>query len=82
MLTRAELSIALKKIGGSAFQNCPLLREVVLNSPNPPSISKSTFKGVAASFLIPTGSQPLYSNDKDWKKLPTREKPIYSAPTI
>ena len=73
-LTKAELSVAMKKIGGSAFQNCPMLREVILNSPNPPSISKSTFKGVAATFHIPTGSQPLFNANKDWQKLPTKEK--------
>ena len=74
MLTKVELPTALKKIGGSAFQKCPMLREVILNCPNPPSISKSTFKGVAATFWIPTGSQPLYSTNKDWQKLPTKEK--------
>lgn len=73
-LTKAELSVAMKKIGGSAFQNCPMLREVILNSPNPPSISKSTFKGVAATFHIPTGSQLLFNANKDWQKLPTKEK--------
>ena len=61
-------------IGSQAFQNCPMLREVILNSPNPPSISKSTFKGVAATFHIPTGSQPLFNANKDWQKLPTKEK--------
>jgi hypothetical protein len=74
MLSRVELSAALKKIGGSAFQKCPMLHEIVLNSPTPPSISKSTFKDVAATFLIPIGSKPLYNNDKDWQKLPTKEK--------
>lgn len=77
MLTRVELSAALKKIGGSAFQKCPMLREVVLNCPTPPSISKSTFKDVAATFLIPAGSKPLYNNDKDWQKLPTKEKTTF-----
>ena len=76
MLTRVELSAALKKIGGSAFQKCPMLREVVLNCPTPPSISKSTFKDVEATFLIPVGSKSLYNNDKDWQKLATREKTI------
>ena len=53
------------------------LREVVLNCPTPPSISKSTFKDVAATFLIPAGSKPLYNNDKDWQKLPTKEKTTF-----
>ncbi len=53
-----------------------MLREVVLNCPTPPSISKSTFKDVAATFLIPVGSKPLYNNDKDWQKLATKEKTI------
>ena len=76
MLSRVELSTALKKIGGSAFQKCPMLREVVLNCPNPPSISKSTFKGVAATFWIPVGSKSLYSANKDWQKLPTKERSL------
>ena len=74
MLTRVELPVALKKIGGEAFAKCPMLREVILNCPTPPSISKSTFKGVAATFTIPVGSKPLYNADKDWQKLVTKER--------
>jgi hypothetical protein len=53
-----------------------MLRDIVLHCPTPPSISKSTFKGVAATFHIPAGSKPLYSADKDWQKLATKEKSV------
>ena len=70
MLANVELSVALKKIGGSAFAKCPSLREVIVNSPAPPSISKSTFKDVAGcTFIIPKGCKQLYSANKDWQKI-------------
>ena len=75
-LNKVELPVALKKIGGEAFAKCPMLREVVLNCPAPPAISKSTFKGVAASFIIPVGSKALYSANKDWQKLAIKERQI------
>ena len=69
MLTNVELSSALKKIGGSAFAKCASLKEVILNTPNPPSISNSTFKGTAPSFIIPRGSLSVYIANKDWKNI-------------
>jgi hypothetical protein len=69
MLTNVELSSALKKIGGSAFAKCASLKEVVLNTPTPPSISKSTFKGTAPTFVIPRGSLSVYIAHKDWKTI-------------
>jgi hypothetical protein len=70
MLQSAELPAALKKIGGSAFAKCPSLREVRLNCPAPPSISKSTFKDVVSCiFLVPRRSAKIYLEDKVWSKI-------------
>ena len=69
MLTTVELSSALKKIGGSAFSKCASLKEVIINSPAPPTISKSTFKGTAPTFFIPRGSLSVYIANKDWKNI-------------
>ena len=69
MLSQVELSTALKKIGGSAFAKCPSLKEVIINSPAPPSISKSTFKGSMPAYIIPRGSLPVYIAHKDWKNI-------------
>ena len=70
-LHSVELPIALKKIGGAAFAKCPSLRDVKLNSPTPPSISKSTFKdATGCTFWVPKGSVTLYTADKTWAKLP------------
>ncbi len=74
-LESVELPVSLKKIGGGAFEKCVSLRNVTLNSPNPPSISKSTFKDVvlgSCKFTIPRGCKPLYQNEKQkqWVKIP------------
>ena len=69
MLSKVELPTALKKIGGSAFAKCPSLKEVILNSPAPPSISKSTFKGSMPAYIIPRGSLAAYIAHKDWKSI-------------
>ena len=69
MLSTVELSSALKKIGGSAFAKCSSLKEVILNTPTPPTISNSTFKGTAPTFVIPRGSMNIYLANKDWKKI-------------
>ena len=70
MLARAELPVALKKIGGSAFAKCPSLRDVILNTPTPPAISRSTFKDVVScSFWLPKNSKTLYMANKDWVKV-------------
>jgi hypothetical protein len=69
MLSTVELSSALKKIGGSAFSKCSSLKEVIINSPAPPSISNSTFKGTAPTFIIPRGSLSVYIANKDWKNI-------------
>ena len=69
MLTTAELSTALKKIGGSAFAKCASLREVILNTPAPPTITNSTFKGTSPTYLIPKGSLPIYVANKNWQKI-------------
>jgi hypothetical protein len=72
MLARADLSISLKKIGGGAFGKCPSLREVIINSPNPPAIVRSTFKDVVAcTFLVPKGCKSLFTANKDWQKINT-----------
>ena len=67
-LQSVELPVALKKIGGSAFAKCPSLRDVKLNTPTPPSISKSTFKDAMCTFWVPKGSVSLYTADKTWAK--------------
>ena len=70
MLAKVELSVALKKIGGSAFAKCPSLRDVFVNSAAPPSISRSTFKDVVScSFWLPKGTKTLYMANKDWVKV-------------
>jgi hypothetical protein len=70
LLSSVELPAALKKIGGSAFAKCPSLRTVKLNSPNPPSISGNTFKGVVGcTFFVPKGTSSLYASHKSWKKI-------------
>jgi hypothetical protein len=74
LLSKVELSTGLRKIGGSAFSKCPSLRDVILNSPAPPAISKSTFKGVVANFWVPKGCTMLYAASKDWVKIAVREK--------
>jgi hypothetical protein len=71
-LQTVSLPAALKKIGGSAFAKCPALREVRLNCPAPPSISKNTFKDVVAcTFWIPKNTASIYAADKVWAKLAT-----------
>jgi hypothetical protein len=70
MLAKVELSVALKKIGGSAFAKCPSLRDVIVNSPAPPAISRSTFKDVVScTFWLPKSCKPLYMANKDWVKV-------------
>jgi len=70
MLSKAELPVSLKKIGGSAFAKCPSLRDVILNCPTPPVITKSTFKDVVScSFWLPKNSKTLYMANKDWVKV-------------
>jgi hypothetical protein len=69
MLSTIELPSSLKRIGGSAFAKCSSLRTVILNSPAPPTISKSTFKGTAPTFLVPRGSVSVYMSHKDWKNV-------------
>ena len=70
MLAKADLPVALKKIGGEAFAKCPSLREVILNSPTPPAISKSTFKDVVScTFWLPKNSKTLYMANKEWVKV-------------
>ena len=69
MLTTVEIPSGLKRIGGSAFAKCASLKTVLLNSPAPPSISKSTFKGIAPTFLVPRGSTSVYMAHKDWKNI-------------
>ena len=70
MLSKVELPVALKKIGGEAFAKCPSLRDVILNSPTPPAISKSTFKDVVScSFWLPKNTKPLYMANKEWVKV-------------
>ena len=70
MLNKVELPVALKKIGGEAFAKCPSLRDVILNCPTPPAISKSTFKDVVGcSFWLPKNSKTLYMANKDWVKV-------------
>ena len=58
-----------RSIGGSAFAKCASLKEVVLNTPAPPAISKSTFKGTAPTYVIPRGSLSVYLMHKDWKAI-------------
>lgn len=55
-------------IGSEAFEDCKTLAVIEI----PASV-----KDVAATFLIPAGSKPLYNNDKDWQKLPTKEKTTF-----
>ena len=70
MLSKAELPVALKKIGSEAFAKCPSLRDVTLNSPTPPAISRSTFKDVVGcSFWLPRNTKALYMANKEWVKV-------------
>ena len=70
MLAKAELPVALKKIGGEAFAKCPSLRDVFLDTPTPPAISRSTFKDVVScSFWLPKNSKALYMANKEWVKV-------------
>jgi hypothetical protein len=73
ILVSAELSVSLKEIGGGAFSKCVSLREVSVNAPLPPKISKSTFKDVvlgACRFYVPKGCRNSYVQDKQWCKIP------------
>ena len=72
-LVTVDLSVSLKNIGGSAFAKCVSLREVNLNSPTPPTLSRSAFKDVvlgACRFLVPKGCRSSYLQDKQWQKMP------------
>ena len=73
MLVSVELPVGLKEIGGSAFAKCVSLREVIINAPQPPKMSKSTFKDVvlgACKFYVPKGFRNMYMQDKQWQKIP------------
>ena len=72
-LASADLAVSLKDVSGGAFSKCVSLREVNVNAPIPPKITKTTFKDVvlgACKFYIPKGTKSSYMQDKQWQKIP------------
>ena len=72
-LSAVELPVGLKSIDGGAFSKCVSLREVRLNAPTPPKITKTTFKDIvlgACKFYVPKGCKTFYLQDKQWVKIP------------